>query len=604
MPRFSSPRILRLLGLREVFTRARMERAWKASVRPGLRRQTQVDMHDYLDVHRNLGPYLDHLRADVITGRHRPAEAALTRLEKQNGITRRIPLPSPSDAIVLQTIVDALEPRIKRWQPTRSAFYSRSHRAPSVEDLDASFSYPWWELWPEFQSRIWSFSVQFPYTVVTDVATYYDTIPLGSLRHAIASLGRFRQDVLDLLFYMLEAFIWRPEYIPLTGVGLPQLNFDAPRLLAHAYLFPVDRLLKRLTSNNFVRWMDDIDFGVPSIADGKEILGQVDNLLNMYGVRLNPAKTKILTDAQAAHYFWIQENRQLTILTNVLRYGSHTTASALRVRAHLHSRFPNFYASPREGHWAKVLKRYITAFGKLKDSVLEPEVPTLLAASPDLRGAIFQYYLSLGYSRLRYKHIKGYMFGGECVDDASLFQAAHLLVRWHIPVSDATRRDAAQLAWRILRQRPASVVGVVAGLWLMSKYGSARQMASYVKRTEKIWKRSEWAARQIAAASPRLTANQVQQLRRSMSSAGLLQGLHVLTNLDEISILRAVDQQLSSYLRQIPTPPYPYDHAKVILALNVFRGQLATAAKKKLHGDVSALVTDTVHQELLIAVIP
>ncbi|HZG42978.1 MAG TPA: hypothetical protein VEY93_08460, partial [Longimicrobium sp.] len=107
-----------------------------------------------------------------------------------------------------------------------------------MEDIDASFSYPWWELWPQFQSRIWSFSDQFPYTVVTDVATYYDTIPLGSLRHAIASLGRFRQDVMDLLFYMLEAFIWRPEYIPVTGVGLPQLNFDAPRLLAHAYLFP------------------------------------------------------------------------------------------------------------------------------------------------------------------------------------------------------------------------------------------------------------------------------------------------------------------------------------------------------------------------------
>jgi hypothetical protein len=61
------------------------------------------------------------------------------------------------------------------------------------------------------------------------------------MRHAVAEMGRFRKGVMDLLFYMLEAFVWRPEYIPLSGVGLPQINFDAPRLLAHCYLFPADR---------------------------------------------------------------------------------------------------------------------------------------------------------------------------------------------------------------------------------------------------------------------------------------------------------------------------------------------------------------------------
>ena len=44
----------------------------------------------------------------------------------------------------------------------------------------------------------------------------------------------------NFLFFLLDAFTWRPYYMPASGVGLPQLNFDAPRLLAHAYLFPID----------------------------------------------------------------------------------------------------------------------------------------------------------------------------------------------------------------------------------------------------------------------------------------------------------------------------------------------------------------------------
>ena len=46
------------------------------------------------------------------------------------------------------------------------------------------------------------------------------------------------------------------------GTKLRSCFNGAPRLLAHALLFEVDYLLKKRTQNNFVRWMDDINFGV------------------------------------------------------------------------------------------------------------------------------------------------------------------------------------------------------------------------------------------------------------------------------------------------------------------------------------------------------
>ena len=41
-------------------------------------------------------------------------------------------------------------------------------------------------------------------------------------------IGKFHEELIDFLFFMLESFIWRPDYIPLSGVGLPQIQFDAP----------------------------------------------------------------------------------------------------------------------------------------------------------------------------------------------------------------------------------------------------------------------------------------------------------------------------------------------------------------------------------------
>lgn len=264
-----------------------IKKAWKTSIRAGLRKQIIPDLHDYLDIHRNIDGISGRISSLVCAGHYKASAAEFVTLEKKDGITRRLAIPDPTDALILQSIIDSIEPDIINSQPNNNSYYSRTHTPPSVDNIDSSFSYPWWKLWPEFQERIWKFTQTHEFVVVTDIANYFDTIPLNALRNTLSGIVKINEDVLNLLFFILEALSWRPFFMPHSGVGLPQIDFDAPRLLSHAYLFKVDKELKILTKDSFVRWMDDIDSGVSSREDGKKLLQTLQQVLNSQGLQLN-----------------------------------------------------------------------------------------------------------------------------------------------------------------------------------------------------------------------------------------------------------------------------------------------------------------------------
>ncbi|EDX73939.1 hypothetical protein MC7420_5819 [Coleofasciculus chthonoplastes PCC 7420] len=372
-PRFKN----RSLTLDNCFQIPTMKKAWK-QVRNGLRNQSILDLYDYYDFHVNKDRLIVIIRDQVVKGDYRPNNSYVIRREKKYGVCRHLQLPSADDAVVLQTLVNKLEPSIKDAQPSNRAFYSRSHTKPKSEaDIDESFPYPWWELWPQFQKRIYEFSAEFKYVVVTDIANYYDNISFSILRNVISSYEKFDEGFLDFLFFMLEAFVWRPDYLPLSGLGLPQVEFDAPRLLAHSFLFEIDEYLSKETNNNFVRWMDDIDFGVNDIVKAKKILRDLDEILLTRGLRLNMGKTKILSSSKAKDYFLPDENRYLTIMSKRLDRKIRDGRSIKYEKQKIKSRFGDFLEKSREGRWDKVYKRYFTIASKAKDSFLEPYIAIL-----------------------------------------------------------------------------------------------------------------------------------------------------------------------------------------------------------------------------------
>ena len=586
------------LDLDDAFSVEALMRAWKKSVRTGLRKQPFKDLHDYLDVHRHLRRFSERLRSDVLSGYYRPDSPEFALLEKRDGITRRLAIPGPADALALQCIVDALEERLKENQPSPNAYYSRSHTPASVEDVDSTFAYPWWILWPEFQQRIWQFTAKHEYLVVTDIANYFDCVPLASLRNAVASQGQFKEGLLDFLFYMLEAFTWRPFYMPPSGVGLPQINFDAPRLLAHMYLFRLDEAVHKQTSGDFVRWMDDINAGVVSREEGKRLVKALEEVLNSQGLRLNAAKTRILRAEEAVAHFQIQDNRALTIIENVLASGaSDERESVARL---LRKRFRAFRKKPRVGQWDKVYKRFFKLFGEIEDGYLQRNVGSVLDEVPSLRGAALRYLQVRGFNSRRLELIERFTMSGHCDDDVSLFECVACIVGWRVPVRGSAVARIVSLALQLSRKSGKHTnSGVTAALWLLTKYGSARELARLIRDSQPVWSKSQWAARQVAAATPRLSLADRRWTTTRIFVGGQLSALSVLQSLARMRSLSRPDPQLKSYLTHDPGDGFPYPLEKVLVAQALLQGEMSKDRKAHLRNEVIGIARDARYTRIL-----
>ncbi|MBE9157764.1 RNA-directed DNA polymerase [Nodosilinea sp. LEGE 06152] len=589
------------LDLDHAFQTQKVIKVWKSTIRNALRNQPLEDLHDFLDIHRNIGSFSERLRQDILAGHYNPSSPEFVHLEKRDGIPRRLVIPEPSDALALQCIVEVLEKEIKNNQPSKNSFYSRSHNPEGVDKVDDSFPYPWWMLWPEFQNRIWKFTKSHKYVVVADIANYFDCIPLGSLRNTISSCGHFSENLLNFLFYMLEAFSWRPYYMPHSGVGLPQINFDAPRLLAHAYLFKVDEELEKFTDGDFVRWMDDVDAGVDSREEGKKLLRNLDNVLASQGLRLNANKTKILSAKEAVEYFKIQENRRLTVIQNCIKEGIGNEKTKMQQKILLKSYFERFNEKPRSGQWDKVFKRYLTLFGILEDPHIDKFIPPIIADCPSLRGAAFKYFIRLGINSRRLNILERFLLSGDCEDDVSLFEAVQCLIAWHTPTSGKTVDRMLVLAKNLVRKNGfSSPSRVTASLWLTAKYGSRNDLISLIQSTKGVWEKSGWTARQVAAITPLLSKQDRLLVAETATQNGLLQALEVLAHISSIKRMQSLDKQLSSYLMHQPSPNWDhYPLPKVILAIAIFQGKLKPALKEKLRDNMTDFIQDKRYKYLL-----
>ncbi|HEY9825353.1 MAG TPA: RNA-directed DNA polymerase [Stenomitos sp.] len=589
------------LDLDYAFNTQRIVNVWKKTVRHGLRKQPLEDLHDFLDIHRNIQPFAKRLRKDVLDGHYKPSSPEFVHLEKRDGIPRRLAIPEPADALALQCIVEVLESELKKAQPSQNAYYSRTHTPGDVEQVDSTFAYPWWILWPQFQKRIWNFTNSYQYVVVTDIANYFDCIPLTSLRNTLASCGRFSENLLNFLFYLLEAFSWRPYYMPHSGVGLPQINFDAPRLLAHAYLFKLDEELESATNGNFVRWMDDIDAGANSREEGKKLLRNLDNVLGSQGLRLNTSKSKILSAQDAVAHFWVQENRALTIIESSIKHGSGSQITQNKQKHLLKKRFRSFERKLQTGQWDKVFKRYFSLFGMVKDTCLEKHLPSILADSPSLRGATFTYLVRLGVTKKRINLIENFLLSGHCEDDVSLFEAIQCLITWETPATGQIVQRMVTLAKSIAKKNGSySSSGIAASIWLLTKYGSRADLMSLIASSQDIWEKSTWTARQVAAVTPLLLEQDRLSITEIVTRNGLSQALEVLAHIASLRRLTNLDQQLNSYLKYQPSQNWPYySLQKVVLTIALLQGKLDAVQKTNLRNNLLAIIPDRRYKYLI-----
>lgn len=591
------------VALKEIFRIPNIVSAWKKSVRTGARSQVLLDVHDYLDVHRNINEVAKTLRLAVINGHYSPSAPEYVLVEKSNGLTRRLMVPRAIDAVALQTVVDQLEKKILRKRPTNKAFYSRSHFPVGVEAFNAETGYPWPQLWPKFQREIFQFSSKCRYTVVTDIANYFDCIPLATLRRKVSSMSRFDEHSLNFLFFLLESFQWRPEYIPSSGTGLPQINYDAPRLLAHGFLFEIDQHLNGQTNGNFVRWMDDIDFGVNKLSTARRVLQSLDTKLSVLGVRLNTGKTKILSSDDASRFFWLYENRIINTLTERLKQDRYAPKTVSRVVAIIQWRFTKFFnVAPRIGHWEKVLKRYINLHASLNSTFIEPFVQEIFVEHPSARSSILRYLTKTGFSISRADMLLLFLDHTFFHDDEVTFGITNVLLEWRVPKKSIVRKQIVEKAKVIASSRPHTRSKVLSGLLLCAKYGTGRQLNAYVSTTEESWKHSEILSRQIAGITPLLGTAERQKVLGRLSRLPFRESVSVLISLRQISNVSSfsLDKQLQSYVQHSPKGGFNYGVQRFIIAKAVLNGSMLAADKIAFKTFLSNTLSDPVYRERLL----
>lgn len=493
--------IQRSKELRNLFTKKRITLLWRKLVKSQLRSLDIKDLHDYYDFNYAIESKADSIIEKVSAGLYRAEAPLVYKMEKKYGVCRHMMIPSPSDAVVFQVLTDELYESLIQAQPSKRAYYSRDRHFLSLpHEKKEAASYPWFVLWPEFQKDVWKFSKSYKYIVTTDLSNYFDNIGLRELRHVIASLANTKEVFLDLLFSLIEDLSWRPDYLPTSNKGLPTINIEAPRLLAHALLFEVDDVLKSRTKDNFVRWMDDINFGVDKEIFANKILGEINDVLKSRGLALNLAKTAIMTTKDAQHHFMFKENVRLSkIQAKAKKLKSDKAKHRLAVRTKKEFRHHLITCEARNKH--KITKRYLTILGLLKDPIAVGTAVDLFISNPGLRAGTLGYISKVSFNIQVSKQILRIMKNIDNLDNVTFFQIVDMLVRWNVPMDMRGKWFINEVTKLLSKNKdPFSWLCLVN---FLAKYGETHEALNIVSMARKYEARESFFARQAMAVLPR-----------------------------------------------------------------------------------------------------
>ncbi|MEO6112360.1 MAG: RNA-directed DNA polymerase [Nitrospiraceae bacterium] len=579
--------------LKKLFTKDRLIDLWRKLVKEQIRAFDIRDLHDYYDFNYSIEARVEAIIGKVLSGQYRAEVPLVYRMEKKFGICRHLLIPSPSDALVFQLLTDVLYGAIIKAQPSKSAYYARDRHALSLpHEHKKAGSYPWFILWPRFQKEIWNFSKSHRFLVTTDIANYFDAIGLRELRHVISAIAKTKEVYLDLLFSLIENLSWNPDYLPTSHKGLPTINIEAPRLLAHALLFEVDYVLKKRTKDSFVRWMDDINFGVDDLSTANLILGEVNDVLKSRGLALNIAKTEIMTAKSAQHHFLFSENIRLTRLQKRAKRVKSATGKQ-RLARNTAKELAVHLKTCDARNKDKATKRFINILSILRAPVGLTEVKEIFRLQPSLRGTVLAYLSRLPFTAGVADAFLRCLDNTELYDDTTRFTLVEALVKWQIPFNKEGKSFVRKVVTRI--QHHASPFEWTCYVFFLAKYGEPHEVLTVAGQLKAYGSVESFFARQRIAVLPRgFGINDkivLNQLRREVST-GLGDAASVANNLLGFVRKPFPAHRNREYWYLFPHKPQtPYPVAKFLL-LCVLAYSEKGAGRTVMRPEIVAHVTD------------
>jgi hypothetical protein len=586
--------------LEKVFTKEDLKKNWQNKVKFQLRSLDIKDIFDFYDFNYNIEERVESIRNDILTGNYRAAKPLIYRVEKKMGICRHIVIPQPSDALVIQTITETIVKQVLENQPSKNAFYSRDkHSLEKPHEIDDS-GYPtsWREQWKRMQEKIYKFNESKDYVVVTDLANYYDNIDIDLLRSTFLGLVKIDDVLLDLLFRIIEEISWKPDYLPYLRKGLPVVNIESIRLLAHAFLFELDDVIMKKTNNSFARWMDDITIAADSKKKAVEIVSSISDILKSKGLALNLAKTDIY-DAQKGKYnFLIDRNRFLDEIDKVIEnkeglkdkevYESTTLNLLAEFETHMNDKRPKY--------WEKVTKRFITAFGRLKYNDYSLfKIDDLYLDNPGVRPNLLIYFSVMGYSEDNATLVLQILKDIHTFDDISLFQITKLVSEWNIPNNNQTypfiKEFIEVLDAKVFKQ--LHPLDFYCSIWIKSKYFHPEDYMRFILKYQNYWEKDSFLRRQVVGSLARVymyDRTKVTHILETQMTSGLIDTVSIANQLLSFSKIETLDKKLTPYLfPQIE--PKPYSIQRFLVLCSVLNSE-KIRQNQDIKAKVSSYITD------------
>lgn len=376
---------------------------WKI-VRADLRNASIRDVIDFVDYDIDPGKWIRRLLDQISVGKYEPAAPFRFTLGKSKGFSRTLTQPAIPDLVLYRTIVDAIYRKALRREH-RHVYFKRERlqQAQNAAQQQAAQQISWgttyrmtsrrafynWLKYDQYRKYLLLGRIH-PCIVVTDVTNFFDSVLHSHVEEALRGLP-VASRMIGLLFFLLERLSISQDYSSSHGISLPVDEFDCSRTLAHLTLFSHDdAMVRAVGEDNYVRWMDDQNFGVASRSAGLRVLSHVGTSLAKLHLSPNAGKSRILTLVQARRHFHLDLNSMLDKADD-----SAKKAVTMRLRTRLAVQIRKIWTRARphdgEGEFDKVLKRLYRLAGFCRLPFLRHRAAQDVLAKPELAERVCAY---------------------------------------------------------------------------------------------------------------------------------------------------------------------------------------------------------------------
>lgn len=587
-------------SLQPVLSAGSFAHIWKNKIRRNLQNSPLRDPIDHFDFHLEIGQNARGLSTKIKDGRYSPSSHKRYRVEKSKGLCRQLVSPTPEDCMVLQALSDYLFNQISKAQPTSKAYFLPSDNKfnQKFEELAAE-QYGSLKAWLDFQKRLFEFTDEYKFVVITDIANYYDFINFAQLRNVISSITKEHESIIDILIYVLSGLSWQPDYMPRNLTGLPQIDIDAPRLLAHAFLFEVDSFIQNEAGLEHVRFMDDIDIGANDISSAKRVLRDIDLIMQSRQIRLNSGKTKILTAEEARRHFCIKENHLLTKWQQQIDRKKKLGLSLARDQKRLTELVRRGLRKGRfdSGNGEKILKRLLTTATKTGAQIRLQDLESIIKLRPGSRANAFWHLAHRTLGLREAKMLQVLILRPTFVDDASLFELTRCLMQAKV------KKDARISA--IVRSicdylEDYSEYGVILAHRLALRFLTPGQIVHFTGNKRAVWQPDVVLGRFMGAALP-FVAHAPKELRIYRNSIQQSNNIGAETTMgffDSLMFDQRINRSVKSYcLARNPTLPLGANFEKISMLAALWRNvHLTPAERVKIRTQFPDLVLDPTYK--------